>query len=158
MELWLGPSHHGSVFASHEDLQRAWLMHRDRLMVAWGKRGKRPQAWWEFESPVPYPRDSDYAEATLYEANLLTAEERTELEARWREEFQRAQTLNWACLGPNRFLSGEEAKRAHLKWAGVPHSLLKQWNAERRRRGKVVRKLAATASAPEPVERLASRE
>jgi hypothetical protein len=42
MELWLGPSHRGSLFASREDLQQAWLANRDRLMAVWGKHGRRP--------------------------------------------------------------------------------------------------------------------
>jgi hypothetical protein len=119
-------------------------------MAAWGKHGKRPQAWWEFESPVAFPRDSRRAQAVLYENDLLTEQEKTELEADWRREFGRAEALDWYCLGPNRFLTGEEARRAHLKWAGIPRSLLKRWDAERRRRGRTIRKLATTVGQSPP--------
>ena len=33
--------------------------------------GQRPQAWWDYESPIPYP-GRDYAGAALFEAGLLS--------------------------------------------------------------------------------------
>jgi hypothetical protein len=55
MELWLGRSHRGSLFASEEERRSAWFEHRDRLMGYWGNNGRRPQAWWKFEAPFKYP-------------------------------------------------------------------------------------------------------
>jgi hypothetical protein len=152
MELWLGPSHRGSAFGSREELHQAWLKHRDRLMCAWAKHGKRPAGWWEFESPVAYPRDPDYAEAALYENDLLTEEEKVERIAWWREQYDRAWLPDFFhCEGPGRFFDGPVARRKHFKWAGIPQGLVKQWNSERRRRGRTIRKLeAAATSPPEP--------
>jgi hypothetical protein len=45
MELWLGPSRHGSLFASDEERRRQWVKHRDRLMQLFAHSGRRPQAW-----------------------------------------------------------------------------------------------------------------
>jgi hypothetical protein len=55
MELWLGPSHHGPAFASEEERRRLWNEHRDRLLRLFGQDGRRPMAWWKYESPVPFP-------------------------------------------------------------------------------------------------------
>jgi hypothetical protein len=41
MELWLGPSHRGSLFTTREELQQAWLMNRDRVMAAHAKWGEK---------------------------------------------------------------------------------------------------------------------
>jgi hypothetical protein len=55
-ELWLGPAdHQPSAFASEEQRRELWFRHRDRLMGWWGRGGRRPQAWWQFDSPIPYP-------------------------------------------------------------------------------------------------------
>jgi hypothetical protein len=83
MELWLGPSHHGSAFASEEERRRLWTEHRERLMRWWGQDGHRPQAWWRYESPIPFP---GYARerSTLFAAELLTKSERAALKTMWR--------------------------------------------------------------------------
>jgi hypothetical protein len=48
------------------------------------------------------------------------------------------------------WLKGEPAKKAHLKWAGVPHSLIRKWTAQRRRRSKTVRALEEAGEQPKP--------
>src|SRR5215831_455581 len=94
MELWLGPSHNGSAFASEAHARAMWVHHRDRLMQQWGRHGRRPLGWWAFEAPEKglyrYP-GYEHERSTLYEfSDVLSAEERTELEAQWRREFDRS--------------------------------------------------------------------
>ena len=67
-----------------------WQRHRDRLMGLFGSHGRRPLAWWRYDSPIPYP-GYDREQSTLYEAGLIEAAERDELVAEWRSEFERAQ-------------------------------------------------------------------
>ena len=50
-----GPLTAARPLASREELEQAWLRHRDRLMATWAKHGKRPAAWWEFEAPFERP-------------------------------------------------------------------------------------------------------
>jgi hypothetical protein len=90
MELWLGPSHRGSAFASEADRQWAWTRHRDRLMELFARNGKRPWGWWAFETELRYPGHGR-EQAALYEAGLLTEVEVAELVAQWRRDFERAQ-------------------------------------------------------------------
>src|SRR5262249_42937761 len=51
-ELWLGPSHNGSLFGSREELQEAWEQARDEMLRLFGKPGRRPMAWWQFDAPA----------------------------------------------------------------------------------------------------------
>jgi hypothetical protein len=145
MELWLGPSHHGSAFRSRTELHQAWLKHRDRVMAAHAKWGRRPMAWWEFEAP--FPRPSDRERSALFEAGLLGVEEREQLVAWWRRQFERAyEPLFFHCDGPGRVFSGAVGRQKHYGWADIPRSLLRQWSAEHRRRGKTIRKLEKAAT------------
>jgi hypothetical protein len=141
MSLQYGKAHHHRPgFESDEERRRAWYRHRDRLMAAWAKHGKRPEAWWDYESPVPYPRDPDYDAATLFEAQLLADGERAKLIAEWRYQFDRAREPGFSfCIGHAKpsdtfasWLEGAAAKRAHYRWAGIPRSLLTQWTKKKR--------------------------
>jgi hypothetical protein len=140
------------AFETDEERREAWEQHCDRLMAQCDD-GWRPQAWWDFDAPFPRPRDSNYAKAALWEAGLLFAEEAAMLEARWREKFDRAQAPDFQfCTGhdPKRncaaWLNGDAARRAHYRWAGIPHALIKRWS---RQRGRTLRRLA-NAPAPSP--------
>jgi hypothetical protein len=161
MSLVYGELPHRPGFASEEERRAAWFAHRDELLqhCRWGRR---VAGWWDYESPIRRPRDRDYEEAALYEAGLLTEGEIVDLTARWRSEFERAQAPGFMyCMGfakPGEttatWLEGAAARKAHLKWAGVPHALIRKWTAERQRRSKTIRKLKAlpaTAAADEPV-------
>jgi hypothetical protein len=131
-ELWLGPSHNGSCFGSPEELEQAWEQNRDLVMRLWGRHARRPQAWWCFDAPglglkwPGYDREQSY----LFEMGILSEAECSELLALWRREFDR------------------DHRPAHLNWADVPHSLRGQWQAERRRRGRAIRKLEPKGEAP----------
>jgi hypothetical protein len=132
--------------AEHRD---AWERNRDRFLARYC-HARRPAAWWRFESPTAYP-GHDREQAALYEAGLLAPEERAELEGWWREQFQRMYEPGFFhCDGPGQVLVGEAAKRAHLKWAGVPRSLVRKWTAQRRRRSKTIRGLEAASPAEPP--------
>src|SRR6516164_5817645 len=75
-----------------------------------------------------------------------------ELEARWREYFDQAQEPGFThCIGHAKagdtfasWLEGAAAKRAHYRWAGIPHELIRKWTAECRRRNEAIRKLQTT--------------
>jgi hypothetical protein len=132
LELWLGPSRLGSAFDSREELREAWLKHRDRLMAMWAKNGRRPQGWWAFESPIPFP-GYDNERSKLHELDLLGAAEAAALVSMWRREFERAQVANFSLtLSPGHVLKGAAAREAHLRWADVPSALVEQWSEERR--------------------------
>jgi hypothetical protein len=143
MELWLGPSHRGSAFRSREELHQAWLTHRDRLMTAWAKHGKRPAGWWEFEAP--FPRPSGHEQSKLYEAGLLGEEEAAALVSEWRRQFERGYEPHFFhCEGPGRLFSGAVGRRKHYAWADIPTELVKKWSAEYRRRSRIIRRIKAT--------------
>jgi hypothetical protein len=105
-ELWLGPSHRGSVFRTREELELAWRTHGERVMARHTQLGRRVMGWWEF-SEFQYP-GRDEERRFLYERKLLDRDERIELVARWRESFTR----------------GERSD--------IPDSLWAKWEAERR--------------------------
>jgi hypothetical protein len=134
MELWLGPSHHGSTFASEEEGARLWAAHRERLLSWWGTDGRRPQAWWRYDAPnIPYP---GYARerSTLYEHGLLGEAEARALVADWKVEFERASQPDFFfTAGPGEILHGEAARQKHFAWADIPSALVQQWEAARQR-------------------------
>jgi len=124
-ELWLGVGPNGSLFRDEDELRAAWERGRDVAMRLWARGGKRPQAWWYFEAPglgLKWPR-YHRQQSYLYEAGALEEAEREQLLAGWRKEFEHACSLE-----------GAAARKAHLDWADVPHSLRQRWQAERRRR------------------------
>jgi hypothetical protein len=138
-------------FANTEQRKAAWFYHRDRLLMHCNG-GQRPAGWWEFESPIPYP-GRDYGEAALWENGLLTSTEVTELTARWRRDFERAQDPGFTyCVGFAKpgdtvatWIQGKAARKALYRWSGIPKALLRKWTAERRRRSKAIRQLVETA-------------
>jgi len=140
------------AFAGEQERKAAWFAHRDRLLQHCSG-GMRPAGWWSFESPVPRPRDRDYAQAALYEAELLTEREISELMSRWRRDFERAQDPGFTyCVGfakPGNttatWIQGDAARKALYQWSGIPKALLRKWTAERRRRDKTIRKLETAA-------------
>jgi hypothetical protein len=151
MMLQYGPADRwADAFRDEDEHRDAWIRNRNRFL-AWYRHGRRPMAWWRFEGPFPYP-GYDAEPAALYEADLLGEEEAAELLSDWRREFERMYKPDFFhCDGPGRILAGEAARKAHLKWAGIPRGLLKQWTRGRRRRGRTIRKLEAAAVPAESV-------
>jgi hypothetical protein len=135
------------AFADAEERKAAWFAHRD-VLLRHCRGGQRPAGWWEFESPIPYP-GRDYAQAALYEAELLTEREVAELTAMWRRDFERAQDPRFTyCVGFAKpgdttasWLEGAPARHALYWWSGIPRDLLKRWTREWRRRDRTIRKL-----------------
>lgn len=147
MELWLGPGSNGSSFESDEHRRAAWFRHRDKIMRQWGCHGKRPMGWWLYESPFRSRRHpgTDHERSILYEfTDALSADERAELEAYWRKEFERSWDEHFFyCAGPDKILSGDDARWAHWLFVDLPPPLLDKWMAERQRRGQVVAEATA---------------
>ena len=132
LELWLGPNPNGSVFKTRQQLRKAWMRGRAQVMKMWGQDGRRPQGWWEFVAPVPFP-GRDLEQSTLWRLGVFSADEKARVEARWRADFQRARDPNFSyCLGPAEFLIGDLARKAHYKWCDIPFELIQKWSAELR--------------------------
>jgi hypothetical protein len=133
MDLWLGPSHHGSAFSTDQERRRLWTEHRERLMHWWGQDGHRPQAWWKYDSPISflgYARER----STLFAAGLLSKSEVAALTAEWRSEFARAMQPDFIYVaGPGEIYQGAVARQKHFAWADIPSALVQQWEAARQR-------------------------
>jgi hypothetical protein len=117
-ELWLGPCN-GSVFDSPEDLRAAWVSGRAVVMRLWGSHGRRPCAWWAFDTALEHP---GYAKerSFLYEHKELAPAERTELEREWRRDFDAACRMD------------ARERREHLEHCDVPAELVTAWEVERK--------------------------
>jgi hypothetical protein len=129
-ELWLGPTRRGSAFADAAQAQWAWTSNRNLLMQRYARGARRPLAWWKFESSVAWP-GRDHERAALFRAEVLADDERAELVACWRAEFDKAQQDGFRfCAGLGRFLQGATARRAHYRWADIPNELVQRWSAQ----------------------------
>jgi hypothetical protein len=138
--------YHRPGFRDDDARRAAWIRHRGWFMARC-RRGQRPQAWWDYECPIPRPDVYEYQKAALWEAGLLTPEERVELEGEWRAEFEQAQAPDfWLCFGGEN-LSGAAARRAWYRDRGIPRELVRRWGAARRRRERAVHKLAEPTAA-----------
>jgi hypothetical protein len=135
LELWLGGGD-SSFFTDREELRQTWEVARAYMLKTFGRPGRRPMAWWEFDAGargLHYP-GYDREIAYLWAAGVLDAEECAELEITWRREYERALETGFSLtVNPEVILTGARARRAHWQWAGIPHTLLEQWQSERRR-------------------------
>jgi len=140
-ELWLGANHNRSHFVNDADRREMWWSNRDRIMELWGCHGRRPVAWWFFEAPemgLRYP-GSQYERSVLWEAGVLSEDERAALEREWREAWEFCWRPNFFhCARPGKIYNGDEARVRHLVWADVPPELVYKWPDERERCGPVV--------------------
>jgi hypothetical protein len=141
MSLEYGEAAHRSGFESEEARREAWFRNRDHILAGY-QHGRRPAAWWDYESPIARPHNYEYEVAVLFEAELLSAEEKADRIANWRSQFDKAQEPGFMfCIGHAKpddtfatWLTGAPARRAHYEWAGIPRDLIRHWTAERRRR------------------------
>ena len=145
-ELHLGPNQMGSLFETREELQAAWQEYRVELMAWFARNGRRPAAWWEFECPPGLHFDYDRERSILWEAGIVTGEERTELEAKWRKEFEQADRPDFFTHSNGKVVRGAAARRAHYRWADIPRALVEAWTAERQWQRKTIRDLEAAAA------------
>ena len=97
-------------------------------MELFARNGRRPMAWWWFEAPEGLEFDYNTEQSTLFAAGLLGAEEATALVTYWREQFERCHEPGFGyCAGLGKWLTGQAAREAHLRWADIPRSLVEQW-------------------------------
>jgi hypothetical protein len=134
-ELWLGGGD-SSFFADREELKRTWEVARAYMLRVFGRPGRRPMAWWEFDAGalgLCYP-GYDHETAYLWAAGVLDAEECAELEIAWRREYEHSLEAGFSLtMNPEVILTGARARRAHWEWAGIPSALIEQWQSERKR-------------------------
>ena len=123
-ELWLGPNPEmGSCFRDRAELVAAWEKYGPEAMAMWGRGGRRPQGWWEFEAPPDLHRTYATERSTLYERGLLGIDEAVQLEAEWRRGFDEAQKF-----------STDAEREQHYREIDLPASLRRRWSAAARRR------------------------
>ena len=115
MTLWLGP-------CRGEQHRQLWVANRDHLMALFAHGGRRPQAWWRFESDIAWPGFS-LEKSTLWAAALLDEAERRELEASWYEVFNQSLEPGFSFQG----LTGGEAHLEFLIFHDVPPELCERW-------------------------------
>jgi len=135
-EMWMGPAvPRKSVFPSEAAARACWLRHRDYTMQQHGGNGHRPHFWWLFECPFEFHfsrQHWDQETALLFEHNLLEPKECERLVKHWRREYDYAQRPGFTYLtGKYTRLEGQTAKLAHYKSAGIPRSLIEQWDRGR---------------------------
>jgi hypothetical protein len=117
-----------------------WRAHRDQIMQYEAVFGRRPPEWWLYEHDREPP---EHQGAALYEMGELSPDELEYRMEFWRKHFDLAMSPHFAIPIPisvggdprkgSTLITGFEAQRQHLEWAGIPHSLLTRWHAERRR-------------------------
>lgn len=120
-ELWLGSAPSGSCFDSREALVEAWRRGRSVVMRLWARGGRRPQGFYEFEFDGPRPPYALERSTLWRRADVLSTDERAELERTWKAEFDVARGM------------GAKERRAHLEHCDVPHELITLWAPSRRR-------------------------
>ena len=134
LALWLGCGRNGSQpFETEDEARELWQRHAPRLMEIFARNGHRPWGWWVFEAPPELEFDYDRERSMLFEAGLLEPGEAAALVVYWREQFERCHEPGFGyCAGLGKWLTGQAAREAHLRWADVPASLIAQWHTERR--------------------------
>jgi hypothetical protein len=153
-ELWLGVCRNSSAFENEAHARVAWARHKGRIMELWGRNGRRPVAWWHFEKGLRHP-GIEHERSILFEfpefADVLSADERAELEAYWRKEFERSWGPNFSFDADGRIYSGDAARWQHWLFVDLPPPLLDQLMAERERRGRVIDELEEASQQEEAV-------
>ena len=123
-----------NAFASDAERRAAWAQWRERLLSTC-RYGQRPAAWWDYESPVARPANHRLEAARLYAMKLLPPKEAKQLHDYWRARYEQAYEHGEDfshCLGPDEWLVGDAARRAHFRTYGILPALVDQWEAERK--------------------------
>jgi hypothetical protein len=117
-----------------------WRKHRDQIMQYEAVWGRRPPEWWLYEHDREPP---EHQGAALYEMGELSPDELEYRMEFWRKHFDLAMSPHFAIPDSvsvggdprkgSTLMTGLEAQRSHLEWAGIPPSLLTRWHAERRK-------------------------
>jgi hypothetical protein len=85
--------------------------------------------------------------ATLYAMGELDGAELEAVTANWRQAYEHALEPAFSYNTGDGWLEGAAARGAHYRWAGIPRELVKQWDAERKRRAAVIRNLGRVKAA-----------
>jgi hypothetical protein len=99
----------------------AWEKHKDYLMSF--DVGSRNDGWWLYERNMEPPGPPYMQARILYQMGELKGGELETVMGWWRDHYDRAQDRD-----------DQAARRWHLKTR--PPSLIKKWDAERKRNGK----------------------
>jgi hypothetical protein len=140
LRLWLGETaNREPAFETSEQRREQWFANRDWLMQRYGRGGRRPAGWWEFEAAelgLRYP-GPDAERSYLYGHSQFSEAEAAAVIADWRKTFERAHRPDFIghCLGLQGWLNGERGRKALYAWDDIPDSLVKKWTAEKRRGG-----------------------
>jgi hypothetical protein len=116
-----------------------WHRHR-ALMMERSHPGRRPPEWWLYEMGLERP-DGNQVER-LYQMGELSEAELARLMPGWRAYYEHAQEVDSFDTDDAGVLEGAAARRAFCRWAGIPRAIVKQWDVERKRRARTIRKLA----------------
>jgi hypothetical protein len=130
-----------------------WMRNREQIMLTDAHFGKRPAEWWIYERGINQPRQQGTVLFEKFHEELRPDELKYLLEF-WRENYERAQEPGYSyCIGHKNpgdnfasWLEGLAAQKALYRWAGIPAAIIRQWDKERRRRAKVIRKLAKASA------------
>jgi hypothetical protein len=120
-----------------------WSAH----LLLQGGPGRRPEEWWVYEKQMkpPCACSDEHETALLFEMGELGPEEIAELEPQWREHYAQAAKaakhgylssggsgyVDGKWVDHSERLTGEAARQAYLRWAGIPRRYVAEWDAER---------------------------
>jgi hypothetical protein len=97
------------AFDTESQVEAAWQRHRD-VLLACCQPGRRPWGWRVFDRPEIRWVDYEHEQALNWRAgNVLTPEEKIQVETMWREDFERGRDLK-----------------------SVPRELVRQWKKAQR--------------------------
>jgi hypothetical protein len=109
----------------------------------------RSPTWWRARRVAEPAWDAQPAK--LFEMGAMTAVELAEKMQFWRKHYDLAHSPDFATSHPfddlrGQLTEGPQARREWLAWAGIPRSLRRKWDAERKRRAKIIAELAEAAA------------
>jgi hypothetical protein len=109
-----------------------WQKYRGDLMQWSGRQGRRPPEWWVYEKQMDPPKEPGDEHAALFEMGELLGDELAFMMQHWREAYDLATSPGFVVhTGPGKVLEGAEARRAHIRWAGIPPAILRQLAEEK---------------------------
>jgi hypothetical protein len=129
LSLTIGDNPHKPAFSNERERRAHWEEFREQLLSR-SVRGKRPWAWWQYDSPQP--RDPGCHETLqLYRLGQLKGDELAAVMADWKEWAVKARRLHWQA-GPSggsgvtrSFGPSLETERHWRQWAGIPDELFR---------------------------------
>ena len=117
-----------------------WQRYRGKIMKHEAVFGYRPPEFWIYELNKEMPDDNQ--PTVLYErGNVLSEEEIENLLTYWRRHYDEMQEPHFSyCIGHAKdgdtfatWVEGEEARRRHIEFWGIPSSLIAEWDSKKRK-------------------------